>query len=78
MAFAAGLSEHQDVLDVILDDRIGLVRLAEKGRAVVNLEGGVGDLVPDDCREVVEPQLVAPVGNRRMERNDLMLTVGLA
>src|SRR5437899_2265603 len=49
------LSEHQYVLDVILDDSIGLVRLTEKRCAVLNLERGVGDLVPNDRREVVEP-----------------------
>src|ERR1041385_8456357 len=50
-AIAAGLSEKQDVLDVVLDDRVRLVRFAEERRAVAyDFRDGVGDLEPEDRR----------------------------
>ena len=54
-AVSAGLPLHQDELDVILDDRVGFVRLAEETATVAGgLQGGIGDLVPDDGGQVVE------------------------
>jgi len=50
---------HQYELDVVLDYRVWLIRLAEKRAAVLHLIGGVRDLVPDDRSEVVEANLPA-------------------
>ena len=48
---------HQYEFYVILDNRIGFVRLAKKPRPVLNLVRGVGDFVPNDGIQIVEPYL---------------------
>src|SRR6266571_2842676 len=57
---AARLALHQDEFDVVLDDRIRLVRLPEKTASVARrFIDGVGDLVPDDGRKIGEAQKTA-------------------
>ena len=59
VAVAAGFAEHQNELDVVLDDRVGLVGLAEECRPVARgLGGEVADLAPDDRSERVEADLL--------------------
>jgi len=66
-------SINQDELDVVLDHRVGLVRLAEKAAAVAAArEGRVGDLVPDDRRQIGEADPPAALLDRRMQRHHLM------
>ena len=56
-AVAARFPLHQDELDVVLDDRVGLVGLPEEpSRAPIDLVGGVRDLAPDDRRQIVEAE----------------------
>src|SRR5262245_26540784 len=53
---AAWLPLHQDEFDIVLDDRVRLIGLAEERRAVtLRFEPGVGDLVPDDRGQVIIP-----------------------
>ena len=69
-AVSARLALHQNELDVVLDDGVRLVGLAEKAAAAGNLVVRVGDFVPDDRREVVESDRLAMVLDRRMQRDD--------
>ena len=57
-AIAAGLSLHEDEFDVVLDDGIRLVGLAEElSRHFRGLVDRVGNLVPDDRGKIVESKL---------------------
>lgn len=67
---AAGLALHEDELDVVLDDRVGLVGLPKEATTVIHLVDRVRDLVPDDRGEVVEAQPSAVLLNRGVERDD--------
>src|SRR6266852_9024346 len=72
-AIAARLPFHQDEFDVVLDDRIGLVRFSEKTTSVARrFINRVGNLVPDDRRKIGEAQKTAVLLNRSMQRNDRM------
>src|SRR2546427_947683 len=72
-AIAARLALHQDEFDVVLDDRVRLVRLPEKTASVARrFINRVGDLVPDDGREIGEAQVTAVLLDRRVQRNDRM------
>jgi len=66
-AVATRLALHEDELDVILNDGVRLVGLAEKFRAVADLVAGIRDFVPDDRVEVVEPKLAALDANIGMQ-----------
>jgi hypothetical protein len=53
-----GLTEEENVLNVILYDRVRLVWLAKEGCTItVDLGRRIGNLVPEDGREIVEPKL---------------------
>src|SRR6516165_7169748 len=70
-AITARLSLHQDELDVVLDDRVRLVRLPEeRGSVALGLQPRVGDLVPDDGCQVVITHETAVFLDRGMERDD--------
>jgi hypothetical protein len=57
-AVGAGFAKQQDVLDIVLDDAVGFVRLAEKACAIArDLSHRVGNLVPEDRGEVVETEI---------------------
>src|SRR3990170_4509969 len=60
---------HKNKLDIVLDDGVGLVRLPQKGRAVLDLEGRVGDLVPDHGRQVVKPDLATMLHDGSVDRH---------
>ena len=64
-----GLSLEEDVLDIVLDHGVGLVRLAERGAVPSRLVRGVGDLSPDDWCEVVQSHAAAVFLDRGMERH---------
>lgn len=67
-AVTAGLSLHQDEFDVILDNGVGFVGLAQEGRPVsLGLELRVGDLVPNDRGQVVEADGPTMFLDRSME-----------
>ena len=67
---AAGLPLHQDEFDVVLDHGVGFVRLAQKAAgAALHLVRRVRDLVPDDRRQVVEPDRSAALLDGSMQRN---------
>jgi hypothetical protein len=74
-AVSTGLALHQNKLDIVLDYGIRLVGFAEKSAPAGNLVVRIGDLVPDDRREVVEADLLAVVLNRRVKRDDSMPAV---
>jgi len=78
LAVAARLALHEDELDVVLDDRVRLVGLAQKTGAVLHLIGRVGDLVPDDRGQIVEADLAAALLDRGMERDHGMPALVLA
>src|SRR6266852_4386160 len=72
-AIAARLALHQNEFDVVLDDRVGFVRLAEKTAAIpIRLVHCICDLVPDDRREIGETQTTAVLLDRSMQRNNRM------
>jgi len=54
LTVAAGLALHEDEFNIVLDNRIGLVRLPEEFRAVAHFIARVGYLVPDNWIEVVK------------------------
>jgi hypothetical protein len=56
----AGLSQHQDVLDIVLDDTVGIIWFAENATVPGDLIGGIGDLVPDYGSQVGVAQTPAP------------------
>src|SRR5258708_31112619 len=69
-AIAARLPLHQNEFDVVLDDRIGFVRLAEKTAAIsICLIHCICDFVPDDRREIGEAQATAVLLDRSGPRN---------
>src|SRR6267143_795112 len=73
-AVPARLALHEDELDIVLDDCFGFVRLAQEPPAIAGgLVDGIGDLVPDDRREVVESQSPAVLLDRRMQGHDQVL-----
>src|ERR1039457_3210500 len=77
----ARLPEHQDELDVILDDGIGLVGLPQEAGPVLDLITRIGYLVPENGRQVVEADLPGPhndVGVHRHARMPAMLAAGQA
>jgi hypothetical protein len=64
------LALHQNILDVVLDDGIGFVRLAQEAGTVLNFISCVGNLVPKDSLKVVETELAAMLLNWGMQRHD--------
>src|SRR5262245_27514898 len=70
LAVPARLTLHQNELDVVFDDSVRFIWLPKERRAVLHLEGCIGDLVPDDGREVVEADLPAVLLNRGVQRYD--------
>ena len=78
LPITARLALHQDELDIVLDDGIRLVGLAKKARrSVLDLIHRIGNLVPNDRRQIIETDLPAMLLNRRMERHHRMPTVVL-
>ena len=69
---AARLPLHEDELHVVLDDGVRLVGFPQELRAVGDLVGGVGDLVPDDRVQVVEADPPADDADVGMEGKDEM------
>lgn len=54
------LSLHEYEFDIILDNGIGLIRLAQKSRApILDLVNDIGDLVPDDRSKIVVSNFAA-------------------
>ena len=53
----------------LLNHGIGFVRLAEKARSGLHLVDGIGNLMPNDGRQVVDPKIPAVLLNRGMKRN---------
>ncbi len=79
LAVAASLALHQDELNVVLDDGVGLIGLAQEAAgSPIDLVRGVRDLVPDDRRQVVESQTPATFLDRRVQRDDGVTPVVLA
>ena len=75
-AVATWLALHQDELDVVLDYGIRLVGLAEKSAAaIVHLMHDVGNLVPNDRRQIVEADGSTVFLDRGMQRNHGMPSV---
>ena len=63
---------HQNELYVILDDSVRLVWLSEEARTILDLKRRVGDLVPDDGIQIVEPDSAAIDGDVCVEWDDDM------
>lgn len=64
------LSQHQNILDIILDYSVGLVWLSEKSATVsFGLERRVGDFVPEDGSQVVKTKALRADGIMRVQRN---------
>ena len=74
-AISTRLALHEHEFDVILDDRVRFVRLTEKPSAAGYLILGVGDLVPDDRREIVESNFFATLLDRCVKRDNGMPAV---
>ena len=75
-AVAAGLSLHQDELDVVLHDRVRLVGLSQEGAgAVPGFVRRVRDLSPDDRRQVVETEPAATLADGSVEGHDRVASV---
>jgi len=78
-SIAPRLALHQNELDVILDDAVGLKRFAQEAPASpIGLVSRIGDLVPDDRREIVKPQSATMLLDGRVQRHDHVPTVVLA
>ena len=60
---------HQYELNVILDYRIWLVRLAKKSRSIIRFIRRIGNLVPNDGSEIVKSDLAAALLYGRMKRH---------
>src|SRR5690606_34233112 len=54
LTVAPRLPKQENVFDVVLDDGVRLVRFAEEPRCPTDLSGHIGDLGPQDRREVVK------------------------
>src|SRR5947207_2638693 len=67
---AAVFAEHQNVLNVVLDDGVWLEWLSQERGTVLDLIAGVGDLVPKNWCQVVEPDSPATYRNVRVQRHD--------
>ena len=78
LSITTRLSLHKNELDVVLDNRVRLVRLAEKRGAVANLIIRIGDLVPDDGIEIVETELTTDNTNICMKWKNQVTSKGLA
>ena len=70
----AGLALHQNILHVVLDDRIRFVRLAKEAGPVLDFIRGVGNLAPEDALEIVKAELPAMLLDRSVEGYDGMPT----
>ena len=67
----SSLAQEQDVLDVVLHDRTGLIGLAvEAGAVSLGLGDAVRDLVPEDRRQHVEAEAAGPDLDVGVERHD--------
>src|SRR5262249_44267452 len=66
LAVTTWLALHEDELDVVLDDRVRLIRFAEELRPVIDLKLSVRDLVPEDRIQVVESDFPAADGDVRV------------
>src|SRR2546425_1146851 len=67
LAITSGLSKHQDVFNVILNDRVWFIRLPQKRGAIFDLIACIGDLVPQDRGQVIEADSPAAYRNIRVE-----------
>src|SRR2546426_135887 len=67
-AVAARFAFHQNEFNVVLDDRVRLIRLAEKARSVFDFVNGIGDLMPDDRSQIVKPDSATVLLNRGVKR----------
>jgi len=63
-------SLHKDELDIVLDHGVGLEGLSQKATSVLDFIGGVGNLVPNDRRKIVEANTAAVFLNRGVKGND--------
>ena len=62
---------HQDELNVVLYDGIGFIRFPQKtGSVAGGLKRGIGNLVPDNRRQIVITNLSTVVLNRGVKWND--------
>ena len=81
LAIPARLPQHEDELDVVLDDGIGLVGLPQEAGTVLDLMIRIGYLVPENGSEVVEADVPGPhddVGVHRHDRMPAVLAAGQA
>src|SRR5712692_68769 len=70
-AIASGFPLHEDEFNIILDDRVRFIWFSQKTRAVaLDLVLRVGDLVPDDRRQIVKTHRPAMFLNRSVKRDD--------
>jgi hypothetical protein len=67
-SIAARLALHQDELDIVLDYRIGLVRLSEeRGSIAFNFVRGIRNFVPNYWSQIVVSDASAVLLDRRMK-----------
>jgi hypothetical protein len=74
-AVTSRLLLHQDVLDVVLDDSIWLIWLAEESSSGLHFVLRVGDLVPDYGSEVYETDPSAALLDACVQRNHRVVAV---
>jgi len=72
LAVPARLPQHEDKLNVIFDDGIGLVRLSQETGPVLDLVACVRYLVPQNRSEVVEADPPGPHDDVCVQRDDRM------
>jgi len=72
-SIAPVLAFHQNVFNVILDNAVRFIRFTKEPAAIsICFIPGIGDLVPDDRREIVIAYLSAMLLNGRVKRDDGM------
>lgn len=75
LAVPARLPQHEDKLNVIFDDGIGLVRLSQETRPVLDFVACVRYLVPQNGSKVVEADPPGAHNNVRMQGHNRMPAV---
>jgi|GEM_PF-1588528 hypothetical protein len=75
LAVAARLPQHEDKLNVVLDDGVRLVRLAEEARPVFYFVAGIRNFVPENRAEIVKSNLPSPHYNVCVHGHDRVAAV---
>ena len=62
-AIPSGFALHEYKFNIVFDNRIRFIGLAQETRAILDFIGGIRNLMPDNRSQIVESQLAAVLLN---------------